>query len=29
VTERYDRQVLAKLQEAAGKLDEGQPFKNL
>jgi integrase len=29
VTERYDRQVLATLQEAAGKLDDGQPFKNL
>ena len=29
VTERYDRQVLARLQEAAGKLDDGQPFKNL
>jgi integrase len=29
VTERYDRQVLARLQEAAAKLDDGQPFKNL
>ena len=29
VTERYDRQVLARLKEAAGKLDDGQPFKNL
>ncbi len=29
VTERYDRQVLATLQEAAGKLDDGQPCKNL
>lgn len=29
VTERYDRQVLAALKEAVGKLDDGQPFKNL
>ena len=29
VTERYDRQVLATLKEAAGKLDDGQPFKIL
>jgi integrase len=29
VTECYDRQVLARLQEASGKLDDGQPFKNL
>jgi integrase len=29
VTERYDRQVLARLKEGAGKLDDGQPFKNL
>jgi integrase len=29
VTERYDRQVLATLKEAVGKLDDGQPFKNL
>lgn len=29
VTERYDRQVLAQLQEAARKLDDGQPFKIL
>jgi integrase len=29
VTERYDRQVLDNLREAAEKLDDGQPFKNL
>lgn len=29
VTERYDRQVLATLHEAVGKLDNGQPFKFL
>jgi integrase len=29
VTERYDRQVLDNLTEAVGKLDDGQPFKNL
>jgi hypothetical protein len=29
VTERYDRQVLARLQEGAGKLDDGEPFENL
>ena len=29
VTERYGRQVLARLKEAAGRLDDGQPFKNL
>ena len=29
VTECYDRQVLATLKEAAGKLDDGQPFKHL
>ena len=29
VTERYDRQVLSTLKDAAGKLDDGQPFKNL
>lgn len=28
VTERYDRQVLANLKTAVGKLDDGQPFKN-
>jgi integrase len=29
VTERYDRQTLTALKEAVGKLDDGQPFKNL
>jgi integrase len=29
VTERYDRQVLDNLREAVGRLDDGQPFKNL
>ena len=29
VTERYDRQVLASLRDAVGKLDDGQSFKNL
>ncbi|HEX7797746.1 MAG TPA: hypothetical protein VF456_25470, partial [Vicinamibacterales bacterium] len=27
MTERYDRQVLATLEQAAAKLDDGQPFK--
>ena len=29
VTERYDRQVLATLKKAAGKLDDGQTFNIL
>jgi hypothetical protein len=29
VTERYDRQVLARLKQAVGKLDDGQSFNFL